>query len=209
MSYLCNSRGCRHLTWITHPVCLSGSSLDYFFYLRTEEDNVSFLPMCLCRSWLQMHLCRGSLDLRRAVAGVLVRTALGVAYSWTLKAVASPHWLFKSPLYISLSGMTWTQCQSLVCGQYCPTLTCHISWVVPVCAGLKGNLWDSLKFPHFSHVIYFPGIGFVALQTALFTNCNQWRNVFVLSKKLTKKVTWCVSFVSSDWRGGCFSLCLQ
>lgn len=115
------------------------------FYLRTE-DNVSFLLMCLCRSWLQMCLCRRSLDLRRAVVGVLVRIALGLASSWTLKAVASPHWLFKSHLYISLSGMTWTQCQSLVCGQYCPTLTCHISSVVPVCAGLKGKLWNGLKY---------------------------------------------------------------
>lgn len=49
------------------------------FYLRTEEDNVSSLRLCLCRSWLQMCQCRGSLDLRRGVVGLLVWTALGVA----------------------------------------------------------------------------------------------------------------------------------
>lgn len=27
----CNSTDCQHLTWIKHPLCLSGSSLDHFF----------------------------------------------------------------------------------------------------------------------------------------------------------------------------------
>lgn len=125
---------------LDHTLCVPFRILPgLLFYLRTEEDNVSSLLVCLCRSWLQMCLCRGSLDLRRAVVGVLVRTALEVASSWTLKAVASPHQVFKSPLYISLSGMTWTQCLIQVCGQCCPTLTCHISSVEPAYAGPKGN----------------------------------------------------------------------
>lgn len=126
---------------LDHTLCVPFRILSgLLFYLRTEEDNVSSLPVCLCRSWLQMCLCRGSLDLKRAVVGIHVRTALGVASSWTLKVIACPHQLFKSPLYISLSGMTWTQCQIPVFGQCCPTLTCHISSVELVCAGPKGNL---------------------------------------------------------------------
>lgn len=143
VSHPCNSGGCQHLTWITHSVPLR--ILGLVFYLRTEEDNVSSLPVCLCRSWLQMCLCRGSLDLKRVLVGVLVRTALGVASSSTLRAIASPHQFFKSPLCISLFGMTWTQCQILVCGRYCPTLTCHISSVEPVCADQKGKVKNSLK----------------------------------------------------------------
>lgn len=107
---------------------------------------MSSLPLCLCRSWLQMCLGRGSLDLRRAVVGVLVRTALLVASSRTLKSISSTHQVYRSPLYISLFGMTWTQCQILVCGQYCPTLICHISSAEPACAGPKGNLQNSLKY---------------------------------------------------------------
>lgn len=125
---------------LDHTLCAFQDPPWIAFYLRTEEDKVPSLPVCICRSWLQMCLCRGSLDLRRAVVGIRVRTALGFASSWTLKAVASPHWVFRSPLYISLSGMTRTQCQILVCGQYCPTLTCHISSVEPACAGPRGNL---------------------------------------------------------------------
>lgn len=113
-----------------------------FFFIWGREDSVSSLPPCLCRSWLQMCTCRGSLDLRRALVGVLVRTAVLVASCRTLKSTSSPQ-VFRSPLYSSLFGMTWTQCQILVCGQYCPTLTCHISSVELVCAGPKGNFQNS------------------------------------------------------------------
>lgn len=118
-------------------------------HLRTEEDRVSSLPLCLCRSWLQMCLCRRSLDLRRAVVGAHVRTAQAAASSWTTKSVTCARQVFRSPLYISLFGMTWKRCQSLVCGRCCPTLTCHISSVEPVCAGPKGNLQSRLKFHSF------------------------------------------------------------
>lgn len=148
MSYPCNiNKVCQHLTWIshthTHTLCAFQDPPRITFFQknwRTEEDSASFLPMCLCRSWLQMCLCRRSLDLRRAAAGALVRTALWVASFWTPKAVASPRWLFKSLLCICLSGMTWTQCRSLICGRRCPTLTCHIFWVAHVCGDPRGNM---------------------------------------------------------------------
>lgn len=96
-------------------------------YLRTAEDDLSFMPMFLCPSCLLMCLCRGRLDLRRAAAGGLVRTVSGVTFSLTPKAAASSHRLSRSPAHICLCGMTWTPCPSLVCGRNCPTLTCRTS----------------------------------------------------------------------------------
>lgn len=121
---------------LDHTLCAVQDPPWITFCLRTEEDNVSSLLVCLCRSCLQMCLCRGSLDLRR----VLVKTAPEVTTSWTLIAIGSAHQIFRSLLYISLFGMIWTQCRILVCGQFCPTLTCHISSVELACVGPKGNI---------------------------------------------------------------------
>lgn len=199
MSHPCNSGGCQHLTWITQSVCLSGSSLDYFF-IWGQRRTTCPLPVCLCRSWLQMCLCRGSLDLRRAVVGVLVRTALEVASSRTLRGVASLHSVFRSRLYIFPSGMTWTQCQILVCGQFCPTLTCRISSVEHVCAAPKGNMktvWN----------VSLSAIRFVVQTTCFFIKCNVC--LWYKSYFSTKTMTWHVLFVTSVWREECFSLYLQ
>lgn len=165
------------------------------FCLRTEEDSASSLPVCLCRSWLQMCLCRGSLDLRRT----LVRTAPGVATSWTLTADAFPPQAFKSPPYIFRSGMTWTQCQILVCGRYCPTLTCHISSVELVCAGPKGIVWSGSVL-----------------------SCMQCQSSYIkvrcrISSMQSKKKSLysdhtgdlACSFCPREWQHRCFSLCLH
>lgn len=165
---------------------LSGSLPGLLFYLRTEEDKVSSLPVCLCRSWLQMCLCRGSLDPRRAVVGLLVRSAPGVASCWTLRAVACLHLVSKSPLYTSLSGMTRTTCQILVCGRFCPTLICHISSVGPACADPRGKIWSFWTFEA--------------------ENLLYWRSF--LTKKLIFLQKKC-SFQDTDLQEGCFSLYLQ
>lgn len=129
----------------THCVCVCVPFrippwITFFLFEDRGGQRVLSVPLCLCRSWLQMCLCRGSLDLRRAVVGVLVRTAAGVASSRTRSATASRQLVSRSRRYISLSGMTWTQCQILACGLYCPTLTCRISSVAHACAAPKGNL---------------------------------------------------------------------
>lgn len=75
-------------------LCFSGFCQDLFFGLRTEKDNVPYLPACFCHSWL--FLCRERLDLRKA----LVRTSPWVATSWTLTAFAF-HQVFRNPFMSS------------------------------------------------------------------------------------------------------------
>lgn len=45
VSHPCNNTDCQHLTWITHPVCLSGSSLDRFFIWGRWRTTC---PLCQC-----------------------------------------------------------------------------------------------------------------------------------------------------------------
>lgn len=45
VSYPCNSTDCLHLTWIKHPVCLSGSSLDRCFIWGQWRTTC---PLCQC-----------------------------------------------------------------------------------------------------------------------------------------------------------------
>lgn len=45
VSYPCNGPDCQHLTWIKHPVCLSGSSLDRFFIWGQWRTTC---PLCQC-----------------------------------------------------------------------------------------------------------------------------------------------------------------